>query len=181
MKYTRVHADGRLAAIFLLPRDGLFAAAGVKMAPTALKARQSMLAEVPKALPRQHVNIDSGSSERLVAAAENRWRHLRVPASVFVYIGDVVGGLSVLVWAHHMLTSLSERIPRRCNWAHIAVISYSIQIYASAVLRRVPHCGRLHAFDRKVHFSNHAKQVNRLKHALGAKIAKYFEAEHNNL
>ena len=40
---------------------------------------------------------------------------------------------------------------------------------------------RLHAFDRKVHFSNHAKQVQRLKHALGAKIAKYFEAEHSNL
>merc|ERR1712127_947687 len=91
--------------------DGLFAAAGVKMASTALKARQSMLAEVPKALPRQHVNLDSGSSERLVAAAENR----------------------------------------------------------------------LHAFDRKVHFSTHAKQVQRLKHALGAKIAKYFEAQHNNL
>lgn len=47
-------------------------------------------------------------------------------------------------------------------------------------MRCVSFC-RLHAFDRKVHFSNHAKQVQRLKHALGAKIAKYFEAEHSNL
>ena len=51
--------------------DGLFAAAGVKMASTTPKARQSMLAEVAKAT-KQHVNLDSGSSERLVAAAENR-------------------------------------------------------------------------------------------------------------
>ena len=58
---------------FLCHRDGLFAAAGVKMASSTPKARQSMLAEVPKALAtRQHVNLDSGSSERLVAAAENR-------------------------------------------------------------------------------------------------------------
>ena len=70
-----------------------------------------MLAEVSKPVARQHVNLDSGSSERLVAAAENR----------------------------------------------------------------------LHAFDRKIHFSNSDKKVQQLKHALGAKIAKYFEAEHNNL
>lgn len=65
-----------------------------------------------------------------------------------------------------------------CDWA---AVTDRIDLEHSAVLRRVPHCGRLHAFDRKVHFSNHAKQVQRLKHALGAKIAKYFEAQHNNL
>lgn len=57
----------------VLCSDGLFAAAGVKMASTTPKARQSMLAEVSKPVARQHVNLDSGSSERLVAAAENRW------------------------------------------------------------------------------------------------------------
>jgi hypothetical protein len=40
---------------------------------------------------------------------------------------------------------------------------------------------RLHAFDRKVHFSNRDKEVQQLKHDLGAKIAKYFQAEHSNL
>jgi len=40
---------------------------------------------------------------------------------------------------------------------------------------------RLHAFDRKVHFSNNDKRVQRLKHDLGSKIAKYFEAAHDKL
>lgn len=44
-----------------------------------------------------------------------------------------------------------------------------------------PWIPRLHAFDRKVHFSNRDKEVAALKHALGSKIAKYFEAQHSNL
>jgi len=106
-------SDGsaQMTATAKMQLDGLFAAAGVKMASTTPKARQSMLAEVSKSAAKQHVNLDSGSSERLVAAAENR----------------------------------------------------------------------LHAFDRKVHFSNNDKRVQRLKHDLGSKIAQYFEAAHNKL
>jgi len=111
-----------------------------------------MLAEVSKPVARQHVNIDSGSSERLVAAAENRL---------------LLGGCK----------ELARALPRTLP---TATRMRSGRTLADAL----PHAlctPRLHAFDRKVHFSNRDKEVAALKHALGSNIAKYFEAQHSNL
>jgi hypothetical protein len=157
----------RLPCAALLCSDGLFAAAGVKMASTTPKARQSMLAEVSKPVARQHVNIDSGSSERLVAAAENR-----------LLLGGCKGLARESAPPHIAHRALSASI--RCAWMRRRTRMRTGRTLADALPHAI-YTPRLHAFDRKVHFSNRDKEVAALKQALGSKIAKYFEAQHSNL
>jgi len=76
--FVPLGSDGsaRMTALAKRQLDGLFAAAGVNygMGAKKLKARQSMLAQVPgrTSYAKRHLDIDRGSSKRLVAAAENR-------------------------------------------------------------------------------------------------------------